>query len=109
MQPAAIYLSQPQELTDQLISADQQAKACREYSTAHDLEVIAVSQNSPGPRDQFERLLSAASSQPSPFRAMAVWKLHRFSPSLENTVMLRNHLHANNVRLLSTTEKHPGD
>ena len=50
-------------------------------------------------------MISEATRDNSPLAYIVVWKLNRFSMSLEETIELRDKLRRVGTRLVSTTEK----
>ena len=50
-------------------------------------------------------MIAEATSDDSAIDYIVVWKLHRFSRSLEETIELRDKLRRVGTRLVSTTEK----
>ena len=50
-------------------------------------------------------MIAQATGPDAPFDAIVVWKLHRFSTSLEETIEYRDILRQTRTKLLSTTER----
>ena len=105
MQNAAIYVRDPLTPTPSIISKDDQAAACRDYCSTPGLSVAATYTDEAGNNDQFERLIAHATGPGAPFDAIVVWKLHRFSRSLEETIEYRDRLRQTRTKLLSATER----
>ena len=105
MQQAAIYVRDPLTIPGSIISKEDQEKACRDYCKARDLTVSATFRDTAGSRDEFTRMISEATRDHSPLDYIVVWKLNRFSMSLEETIELRDKLRRVSTRLVSTTEK----
>ena len=105
MQKAAIYVRDPLTNNRTIISKEDQEKACREYCLARDLTVSATFRDTAGSRDEFTRMISQVTRDDSIFDFIVVWKLNRFSMSLENTIELRDKLRRVGTKLVSTTEK----
>ena len=92
MQQAAIYVRDPLTIPESIISKEDQEKACRDYCKARDLTVSATFRDTAGSRDEFTRMISEATRDHSPLDYIVVWKLNRFSMSLEETIELRDKL-----------------
>ena len=105
MQKAAIYVRDPLTPRGSILSTEDQETACRDYCLSRDLTVSATFRDTPGNRDEFTRMISLATLDDSPLDFIVVWKLHRFSMSLEETIELRDKLRRVGTRLVSTTEK----
>ena len=50
-------------------------------------------------------MITQATGPDAPFDAIVVWKLHRFSRSLEETIEYRDRLRQIRTKLLSATER----
>ena len=50
-------------------------------------------------------MIAQATGPDAPFDAIVVWKLHRFSTSLEETIEYRDRLRQTRTKLLSATER----
>ena len=105
MQTAAIYVRDPLSAPGSIISKEDQETACREYCQARGLRVSATFIDTVGSRDEFTRMISEATRDDSTLDFIVVWKLNRFSMSLEETIKLRDTLRRVGTRLVSTTEK----
>ena len=105
MQKAAIYVRDPLPIPGNIISKEDQEKACRDYCKARGLTVSATFRDTSGSRDEFTRMISEATRDNSPLDYIVVWKLNRFSMSFEETIELRDKLRRVGTRLVSTTEK----
>ena len=105
MQKAAIYVRDPLPAPANIISADDQETACREYCQARGLTVTATFIDTTGTRDEFTRMVTEATRDDSTLDYIVVWKLQLFSSSLEETIELRDKLRRVGTRLVSTTEK----
>ena len=105
MQKAAIYVRDPLPAPGNILSADDQEKACRDYCQARGLTVTATFIDTAGARDEFTTMISEATRDDSTLDFIVVWKLNRFSTSLEETIELRDKLRRVGTRLLSTTER----
>ena len=105
MQQAAIYVRDPLTIPGSIISQEDQEKACRDYCKARGLTVSATFSDTAGSRDEFIRMISEATRDDSTLDFIVVWKLNRFSMSLEETIELRDSLRRVGTRLVSTTEK----
>ena len=58
-----------------------------------------------GARDEFAKMINLGTRDGSTLDYIVVWKLERFSKSLEETIELRDKLRRVGTRLVSTTEK----
>ena len=105
MQKAAIYVRDPLTTTGSIISNEDQETACREYCLSRDLTVSATFRDTAGSREEFTRMISEATGDDSILDFIVVWKLNRFSMSLEETIVLRDKLRRVGTRLISTTER----
>ena len=85
-----------------IISKENQEKACRDYCKAPDLTVSATFSDTAASRKEFTRMISEAARDHSPLDCIVVWKLNRFSMSLEETIKLRDKLRRVGTRLVST-------
>ena len=94
-------------LTDHpsIISREDQETACRDYCTSKGLSVAATFADQAGAGDQFDEMIAQATGPEAPFYAIVVWKLHRFSNSLEDTIAYRDRLRQTRTKLLSATER----
>ena len=93
MQKAAIYVRDPLRTPGNIVSNEAQVKACREYGLAKDRTASAMFRETAGNRD--DTILDF----------MLIWKLHRFSRSLEGTIELRDKLRRVGSRLASTAKR----
>ena len=105
MQQAAIYVRDPLTNHPSMISKEDQETACRDYCTSKGLSVAATFADEAGSSDQFGRMIAQATGPEAPFDAIVVWKLHRSSPSLEETIEHRDRLRQTRTKLLSTAER----
>ena len=105
MQKAAIYVRDPLTTAGSIISKEDQENACREYCQARGLTVSATFMDTAGSRDEFTRMISVATLDDIPLDFIVVWKLNRFSMSLEETIELRDKLRRVGTKLVSTTER----
>ena len=105
MQQAVIYVRDPLTIPGSIISKEDQENACREYCQVRGLTVSAMFRDTADSRDEFTRMISEAIRDDSTLDFIVVWKLNRFSMSLEETIELRDKLRRVGTRLVSTTEK----
>ena len=105
MQKAAIYVRDPLTTTVSMISKEDQETACREYCQARGLTVSATFRDTAGTRNEFTSMISEAIRDDSTLDFIVVWKLNRFSMSLEETIELRDKFRRVGTRLVSTTER----
>ena len=92
MRQAAIYFRDPLPSPWNILSADDQEKARRNYCQARGLTVSATFRDTAGTRGEFAKMISQSTRGDSAFDYIVVWKLHRFSRSLEETIELRDKL-----------------
>ncbi len=104
MQKAAIYVRDPLPAPGSSISKKDQENACHEYCQARGLTVSATFMDTAGTRDEFTKMISEATRDDSIFDFIVLWKLDRFSMSLEETIELRDKLRRVGTKLVSTTE-----
>ena len=109
MQKAAIYVRDPLTTIGSIISNEHQETACRDYCLNRGLAVSDTFRDTAGTRDEFTRMISEATQDDSPPDFIVVWKLNRFSMSLEETIELRDKLRRVGTRLVWTTEKRIDD
>ena len=88
-----------------IISKEDQETACRDYCASKDLSVSAIYADNAGANDQFDAMIALATGPDAPFDAIVVWKLHRFSTSIEETIDYRDRLRHTRTKLLSATER----
>ena len=105
MQQAAIYVRDPITPDGNIISKEDQEATCLNYCLNRGLTISATFRDTDGSRDEFTRMISEATQDDSPLDFIVVWKLHRFSMFLEETIELRDKLRRVGTRLVSTTEK----
>ena len=105
MQKAAIYVRDSLTTIGSIISNEDQETACREYCLSRDITVSATFRDTAGSREEFTRMMSEATRDYSALDFIVVWKLNRFSMSLEETIGLRDKLRRVGTRLVSTTER----
>ena len=106
---ASIYTKNPATQTAAMIDAQAQLEACRQYCQANGLSVVDEYADDAGKREQFERMTTAVATEGLDIDAIVVWKLNRFSMSLEETIEWRDKLKTKGVQLLSVTERGPGE
>ena len=82
MQHAAIYVREPVAANGIIISNEEQKSACRDYWLSKGLSVSATFRDTGGSRGEFARMIDQATESDTPFDAIVVWKLNRFSISL---------------------------
>ena len=105
MQKAAIYVRDLLTTIGSIISNEDQETACREYCLSRDLTVSATFRDTAGSREEFTKMMSEATRDDSALDFIVVWKLNRFSMSLEETIELRDKLRRVGTKLVSTTER----
>ena len=105
MQQAATYVREPLTNHPDMLSKEDQEAACRDYCASNNLTVSALYTDHADANGQFERLIAHATGPGAPYDAIVVWKLHRFSRSLEETIAYRDQLRQTRTKLLSATER----
>ena len=105
MQQAAIYVRDPITPHGTIISNEHQEIACRDYCQARGLTVSATFMDTADTRNEFKRMISEATRDDSTLDYIVVWKLNRFSMSLEETIDLRDKLKRVGTKLVSTIER----
>ena len=83
MQKAAIHVRDPLTIPGSIISKEDQEKACRDYCKTRGLTVSTTFSDTAGSRDEFTRMISETTRDNSSLDYIVVWKLNRFSMSLE--------------------------
>ena len=106
---AAISTKNPATQTAAMVDARAQLDACRQYCQANGLSVADEYAADAGKREQFQRMTTAVATEGLNIDAIVVWKLNRFSMSLEETIEWRDKLRTKGVQLLSVTERGPGE
>ena len=104
MQNAAIYIKEAAGYPEGENTRELQTRECERYCHVHGLRITARYYDSPGSRQDFQRMMEDATKDAPPFSTFVVWKLRNFSWSLDETVLCRERLSANGVVLISTTE-----
>ena len=104
MQHAAIYVKEAAGYPEGENTRELQTRECESYCGVHGLQITARYYDSPGSRQDFQRMMEDATKDAPPFNTIVVWKLRNFSWSLDETVLCRDRLSANGVTLVSTTE-----
>ncbi len=104
MQHAAIYIKEAAGYPEGENTRELQTRECESYCHVHGLRITARYYDSPGIRQDFQRMMEDATGDAPPFNTIVVWKLRNFSWSLDETVLCRDRLSANGVTLISTTE-----
>ena len=105
MKRAAIYVKDPAARNGSVVSKEDQEKACRLYCNSKDLAVLTTFSDAGGSRDEFARMIAEATADNPPFDVIVVWRLNRFSISLEETIECRDRLRRAGTKLVSTSEK----
>ena len=105
MQKVAIHVSDPLPTIISIIFKEGQENACREYCQARGLTVSATSRDTADNRDEFTSVISEATRDDRTLDFIVVWKLNRFSMSLEVTIELRDKFRRVVTRLVPTTER----
>lgn len=104
MQHAAIYVKEAAGYPEGENTQELQTRECESYCDIHGLRITARYYDSPGSRQDFQRMMEDATRDAPTFNAIVVWRLRNFSWSLEETVLCRDRLSANGVTLISTME-----
>ena len=105
----AISVKDPPAPRHGVIPKESQETACRDYCSARQLIVAAVYADPAGSTDKLGETIALATSASVPFDPIVVWKTSRIAVSLEETIVLRDHLRRSGTKLLSVTEKGMND
>ena len=90
MPQVAIYVKEPPDALQGLLSKEDQETACREYCSGRQFTIAGVYADPSGSKDKYNELLALATSPEAPFDAIVVWKTSRIAVSLEETIALRD-------------------
>ena len=107
----AAYIRVSDERQDEY-SPDSQLKKIREYAGKEGYLIPeeyvyyddGISGRSTKGRDEFKRMISEAVSKEHPFDKLYVWKLSRFSRSMEDSIIYKSMLEKKGVRVVSVSE-----
>ena len=106
---AAIYVKTNGWKSPGAAEADVQMAEAEEYCRGRGLEVSARYSDSLMCRDSFHRMMADAESDEAQFDHVVVWKLIYFAWSIEESILAREKLKANGVKVLSVKERMPED
>ena len=104
MQQAAIYARHPLTTPGSSISKKDQETTCR-CCQATGLAVSPTFRDNAGARNQSTGMISEATRDDSPLDFIVIWKLHRFSISMEETIEQRDKRRQVGTRMVSITER----
>lgn len=107
----AAYIRVSDERQDEY-SPDSQLKKVREHAAKEGYQIPdeyvyyddGISGRSTRGRDEFKRMISDAISKDHPFDKLYVWKLSRFSRSMEDSIIYKSMLEKKNVKVVSVSE-----
>jgi DNA invertase Pin-like site-specific DNA recombinase len=107
----AAYIRVSDERQDEY-SPDSQLKRIREYAAKDGYQIPdeyvyyddGISGRSTRGRDEFKRMISEAVSKDHPFDKLYVWKLSRFSRSMEDSIIYKSMLEKKGVKVVSVSE-----
>lgn len=107
----AAYIRVSDERQDEY-SPDSQLKKIREYAVKERYRIPdeyvyyddGISGRSTRGRDEFKRMISVAISKEHPFDKLYVWKLSRFSRSMEDSIIYKSMLEKKSVKVVSVSE-----
>lgn len=107
----AAYVRVSDERQDEYSPASQ-LKKIREYAAKDGYDIPdeyvfyddGISGRSVKGRDEFKRMISVATSKEHPFDTLYVWKLSRFSRSMEDSIIYKSMLQKKGVRVVSVSE-----
>ena len=104
---AAIYVRETTRLGPDGADAQTQMAEAHEYCRTKGLEVAAWYTDGLNKRNEFHKLMDDATGREPTFNHVVVWKLMYFAPMLEESVLSRDKLKKNGIRLLSVRERVP--
>lgn len=107
----AAYIRVSDERQDEY-SPDSQLKKIREYAAKEGYQIPdeyvyyddGISGRSTRGRDEFKRMVKEAVSKEHPFDKLYVWKLSRFSRSMEDSIIYKSMLERQGVQVVSISE-----
>ena len=102
---AAIYVKANARASPEGAEPETQMTESEEFCRHRGLDVAARYRDDLKSREEFQRMMADAGSERPPFDHVVVWKLRYFAWSLEESVLARDKLAANGVRLLSVKER----
>ena len=106
---AAIYVKatagNSPEGAERPVQMDESEEFCKERA----LDVAVRYSDDLKSREEFQRMTHDATGENPPFDHIVVWKLRYFAWCLDESILARDELAANGIRLLSVKEKLPGD
>ena len=105
MQQAAIYARDPMATPGSIICKEELEPACRCCCQATGLTFSPTFRDNAGTRNQSTGMISEATRDDSPLDFIVIWKLHRFSISMEETIEQRDKRRRVGSRLVSTTAR----
>ena len=102
---AAIYVKANAGASPEGAEPETQMAESEEFCRHRGLDVAARYRDDLKSREEFQRMMADAGSERPRFDHVVVWKLRYFAWSLEESVLARDKLAANGVRLLSVKER----
>ena len=89
--------------------AGNQLNEAEEYCRSLGLDISTRDSDGNMSRKSFHKMMADAASGQAQFDYIVCWKLRYFAWSLDESVLARDRLRQNEIRLLSVKEKLPGD
>ena len=102
---AAIYVKSTARLGPEDADRETQIEESLDFCKDHGVDVAVQYSDDTGSREEFERMMADATGERPPFDHFVVWKLKYFAMTLEESVLCRDRLAKNGVRLLSVKER----
>ena len=106
---AAIYVKEPARPHPAGADASTQLAEALQYCADCGMSAAAHYQDQTGSREQFQKMMSDATSDERPYSHIVVWKLMYFALVIEESIQSRDQLQAHGVRVLSVKERQPGE
>ena len=104
---AAVYVKANAGASPEGAEPDTQMLESEEFCKCRGLDVAVRYSDDLKSREEFQRMMADAAGENLPFDHVVVWKLRYFAWSLGESVLARDKLAANGVRLLSVKERLP--
>ena len=116
MKTAAAYIRVSTDRQTEL-SPESQLKEIRQFAERNDILLLedhiyrddGISGTSVKNREDFLRMISAATKKPAEFDCVIVWKFSRFARSRQDSIVYKGMLKRNGVQVISVSEPLPDD
>lgn len=116
MKTAAAYIRVSTDRQTEL-SPESQLKEIRQFAERNDILLLenhiyrddGISGTSVKNREDFLRMISAATRKPAEFDCVIVWKFSRFARSRQDSIVYKGMLKRNGVQVISVSEPLPDD